>query len=557
MKYISNYLHPDISTQETFELVRNTLATPLQQFLPNLMLTQEALAALPEHGWLKDLECILVHPDSHSLDSFMNELISKAEITPDYINKNGLPLIALDLETNGLGKNISTYGGVYNPVTVKVGICVAVSETTGYYLPVLHNGTDGIKNWSLDILIPFLNEMQERFNCIYHHAYYDREILETNGVTLNPDYMDTNLMAINMGLKLEFFTTGLKELSHKLLERKMLELKDIVASKQDFDLRQFPATSLTVYGASDAMNTFALFKKFTNPKNDKNPYLVNPVAMLLDTKTSDASRYMVRMGFPLDYEQVSKTLRTLVRRSIILENLFKEKISNEIPIGSSEKVGILIGDKLQELYRAHMKTKNPDLEEARIWTKFKEDMQKHFYMEVKEKTLKGSTNVKVTYGSGAEIIQALMKIDKHSAWIPEDVREKFKVLANILDEYRTVQHDIGIFIKMYRFGYTDDLNFHRFNFDLKLNGTDTFRWANQGGKGSLRRITFTRQVRGTKTSLVREDAVAGPSVQGIPSQKPKVSTFLKLKNIPEELQRELDLLSNQVEVKIRAMLEEI
>ena len=112
-----------------------------------------------------------------------------------------MKLIALDTETTGLDKTIRIIGGAPSTPAVSVGICIATSGTKGYYLPVLHNKTDGIANYSISEIVWFLQELQ-KYRIIYHNASYDREILETHGVKLNTEFIDTMLIGIALGANL-------------------------------------------------------------------------------------------------------------------------------------------------------------------------------------------------------------------------------------------------------------------------------------------------------------------------------------------------------------------
>lgn len=543
MEQLTHLLHPDTCTVDNLYLVKQQVSKPLAYIPHNSVFDQENLQKLPNMGWIKDIEATLIN---QNLDAFFDTLVSEAEW-----GHEGVPVISLDLETTGLDKTVSFIGGHFDPRTKIVGICIGVNGTKGYYIPVRHSEKDMVRNAPLDEVTHLMQRVQDTFTCIYHNAGYDREVLETNGIRLNPTYIDTMLLAINLGLKERYFQVGLKLLSEKLLGRHMLELKDIVKSKKEIQLTLTCAKSLVMYGVSDAVNTFALFAKFTDQKNPNNPYVVNKTAMLLDVKASDATRYMFRLGLPIDYSHLGGVIRTLIRRKILIEEHFITKISKDVPIGSAEKTGILMGNQLWDDFQSHYSNVE---DKDSLWDSFKVEVLDKFYMEVKEKELKGGTK-KITYSSGDDILVSLNKRAKTTPWVKPATAERLIMTANWISTFRSLQHDIGVFIKMYRYSYSDDLNFHRVGVGLKYNGTVTTRFSNASGSGSLDRVTITRGAKATTTAFVEASGACGINLQGINSDKAKTGKVLRVKNLPKELQRELDILSNKVELELRNTLE--
>ena len=272
------------------------------------------------------------------------------------------------------------------------GVCIASSATKGYYLPVLHNKSDNIPNYTYPQIQDFLTKLQE-FKLIYHNAAYDREVLETNNIKLNKEYADTMLIAIAQGLRESMFTVGLKVLSEKVLNRKMLELDELSGQKKYIPVTYYPASSLEVYGCSDAVNTYALFEQLTKNK-DTNPYLLSKLTTNLDLRVNDYTRWMLRHGLPIDYGYLTKNIRTLIRRKIILTEKFEKEITNTIPISSAEKVGMFLGEILSKAYKDSKQ--NSDMTPEELDKSLKKELMQHFQMEMKVKALK-SGETKTTF----------------------------------------------------------------------------------------------------------------------------------------------------------------
>lgn len=549
IKKASKYLHHTCHQEENLALVEEALATPLfEQQQPNPMFTKESLVKLPDHHWMIDLEMVQVEQGKYPslMEDLLPELEKQASVVPDQVCTKDLKVLSLDLETTGFDRTLCSYGGQVEAPTKIVGICVAVNQKTGYYIPVLHNQADGIANYPWDEVKQFL-EATQRFFCIYHNAFYDREIMEANTIALNKEYACTHLMAVNMHYKVIYFTTGLKKLSEVLLGRKMLEIADL--GDGFVPLIYQPTSNITCYGCSDALNTLSLFHLFLADK-EKNPYKVNPFAMKLDIMANDCTRWMLRHGAPLDYKHLGGSIRTMIRRRMLIEAKFAEHYTTEIGLGSDEKLGQLIGQKLLDAY----KPTYPNLPESVIFTKFADLANFHFKMDVKRKMLK-SGKEKITYSCGADILAELKVVDKKGLkWVDESLADWLKNLVPIIENYRSLVHDIGLLLSLYRHAYVDDTNKIRSAIGLRFNGTITNRYSNEKSKGSLERYQITHMATKTKVKHVNPDVACGLNIQGVNSDPISLMNAKKVVKAPEGFFEQFQALTDKVEVELRETL---
>lgn len=561
----SEYIHPDLAEQDNLALVKQCLQTPRYQNHPHNPIFEKAeLEKLPEHKWMQKVKMELVHPDAYPnlIDDFLPKLISNAVECPAYVlpippevEDPELPLlVSLDLETTGLDKTLRLVGGTYNIPEEIVGICLTCHKDEGYYIPIQHNGKDGIKNYSMEEGLALIQELQDdRYLLAYHGAQYDREVAEVHGIELNEEYLDTMVMADNMHLKARYFTVALKVLGEKMLKRKMLEIKDLSGTKEFVPFNYLPAKTCLVYGASDAANTHAILM-YALGHETKNPYKVNKFAMRLDMRTNDYTRWMLRAGLPVDYKTVSLNIRTLFRRKYILLERFS-KIDPKVELGSADQIGIFLGRQLMDAYYNYRRNQGKDdFTEEDLFKEYQAKAKELFYCKVTLKQLKSGP--KITFGSGDDVLSSYKKVgEKNLPWVTDEFAQTMSDVANLVEMYRHVTHSIGILSSMYRYAYIDDLNVHRVSVGLKFNGTITNRYSNADGKGSLDRVTIIRQVRKIKTSMARAESACGLNLQGVPSAPIRLRKAMKVTKAPEDFLKAKKRRDEQVEAKLRLYLE--
>lgn len=551
----SHYLHPDTRSEDNLYLVEQELSKTLDEREPNPLFDKKSLMEVPGHEWMKTVDMVLVTKDNYP--SLVEDFFPyfKSLLNPvheRFLNKKTeepLKVCAVDLETTGLAKTIQIIGGVPTIPNSIVGICVAGSSSKGFYIPVLHNETDNIKNYEIYDALEFLTKIQE-FICVYHNASYDREVLETQGIPLRRDYIDTLQLALNMFTDVFKFRAGLKNVSELFLSRKMIEYKSLSGDKNMPPLTQFPASDLTCYGCSDAVNTFGIYEYIFN--HERNPYKVNKFAMRLDSIASDCTRWMLRYGMPVDYGNLSKSLRTLVRRKFLLENLFRDTVSDTVKISSSEQVGICIGEVLQKYYS---KSKEGTfVDDSLLFEDFQRKMLSSFNMEVKQVTLKSGT-VKTKFSSGDKVLTVLRSLSTElHPWLDEETCDWLRGVGELLELYRSVELSIAFQRGMYRHAYTDDLNLDRVSINLKINGTITNRFSNKSGSGPTDRFKIIKGVRKNKVLYAQGDSAASFNSQGVLGARLDLKKAKRVVKMPPEVLKQKEVLDGQVEAFIREVM---
>lgn len=222
---------------------------PLYEILPyseNSMLSKEYVQRMEGMEWMADVEFDLIYATTTKkkislseekafLDKFLISLEQESIIIPEYISECGLPILALDTETTSLATNFKIYGGTLYKELDLIGVPIATSSDKGYYLPVGHNETDGIRNFSDKAIQYFLQEVSDRFFIVYFNFNYDSAVLHNLGIKLHIDkYSDVFHVSKAIGVDTLpdlGHSQGLKNQSKYFLDRKMLEINETVGSK--------------------------------------------------------------------------------------------------------------------------------------------------------------------------------------------------------------------------------------------------------------------------------------------------------------------------------------
>jgi len=330
--------------------------------------TKEELAKLPGMDWLHSVECNLFTPSSDDpldqldqLKEFKNHLEKEAiflehEFCPQAFPEDYRePVIAIDTETTGLDTRVRyDYEGNLILDLKLVGLCLAVSDSVGYYLPVLHTGSDGVPNWSMEAIIEFIDWLHEDFTVVYHYGQYDRELLALNGVTKFrpwPYFFDTIL--------LDFFADvnnkvhGLKQVSEKLLGRKMIKIEQLfedlgavekikAKDKPVINFNRLSASVANVYACSDAINTFGIFKYYASQPQELNIFFNQPIPLTVDHKNIDVLRNLYRNGLPINLDYCLYAIRDLSLRIETLEEAIYEVAGRKFEIGSPQQLSLIL-----------------------------------------------------------------------------------------------------------------------------------------------------------------------------------------------------------------------
>lgn len=326
--------------------------------------TKESLAMLPGMEWLNFVECRLLSPISSAIEDqkdqlldFMNCLKSEAVTIGHGFCPGAFPkdfnekILALDTETTGLDTRcMYDYDGNLILPTELVGFSVATSENLGWYLPIMHTGEDGVLNWDKQLIVYFIEMLHKEFFLMYHNSFYDREVLALNGMKgfrRWPYFCDT--------LTLDFFRNvnekmhGLKRVSEKLLGRKMIEIEQLFSFGKKVKgahicFNELPAKGAYVYGCSDAMNAYGIFKHFAAKGIDENMFLNSSIPLTIDHKSVDVLRNMCRGGMPVDLDYFMWAAKDIEYRIMLLEEEIYKYIGRKIDVGSPDQVSDLLFD---------------------------------------------------------------------------------------------------------------------------------------------------------------------------------------------------------------------
>ena len=566
MKLIKNYkevnlyslvprdFHKDEEFMQSVEMGAEKVLKPLHDniiYEGESTLDKKFVQELEGMGWMKECKFHLVHSKLKSkqkniLDNLINTLKKKAIIVPELVSDCGLPILAIDTETTSLITDFKIYGGEINTEVTLVGIPLAVNEYEGYYIPVNHNETDKVKNFDKDIIQYFLQRLSDEFFLILFNANYDFNVLHLEGIRIHyQQYADIMVIGSALGFDTMIgsvegfgFSLGLKNLSNYFLNRKALEITEVLGSKQHIVFSRLPAKYATSYAVPDAINTFYLFKHLVLDETDEdyNPYMFNTSILTLNHKVLFQSSSMFKSGLPLNnLENLENNVKTILNRLEVLEQTYsKIRDSEKYPIGTPEKVNSFLASKIinEILLESIQSTISLDLldKKHKHYTKvqgFLSVIADDFGVIIKRDEnksrgvfLKFETR-KVGYGKSAkgvpvlELTKSAVKTDYWKKMLHPQTLKELLTISELVDEYRGLILERGRIGKMYRYAVSDDRGYSTARVDLRIFGTDTKRYSNSGGTGNDR-FTFT----GTNLNILNYtsgNSLCGLNAQGLPA----------------------------------------
>lgn len=527
-------LHPLIYNIENLEYAKqatNELKEALkpQPIMPQL--EKDIIEQVAEHKWLKNTETILYHTES--LDALVEMLYKEANTAPSYINKDERPIIALDLETTGLNKGIKLIQGQIQHFNHIVGVCVGLNANKGFYIPVNHTEIDKIPNYPVKDIIAFLQRLVDEFYVIYHNAVFDQEVMALNGVEFkNSAFADTLLLSFLMGWKEDYKQLGLKFLSKTMLERPMLEINEITGNKGEVRMQTAPARNAYVYGCSDAMNTYGLFNYIVGSK--ENPFKTQSFKTKLVHLSVSSTRSMFRVGLPFGYDIGIRTTKTLIRRMIMLENIFFAKVSKpNINISSSSQLGYHLYSLLIKESADKFNGGQEIIKGSKLYNDFVKKVKADFNMEVKDSPTKADPN-KIRVNSGDDVLKAMYANLNKWGFISEATADEIYIICEIMSEYRTLANKLKIYIGLVRNCYNDDLNMNRAPIALRLLGARTGRFSNAGSKdGAWDRIELDELKKGIVPRFIEGKGVCEFNAQGLSHESGHWKQLKKVKNFKQ------------------------
>jgi len=501
---IAKLIHPDaLNTPQAQAILANPPADPTP-LPPNPNLAKANLEQSKVMSWLRATDLTLIHPDSHSIDQFI-DLITDQDLTT--FEKDDKPTLAVDTETTGLANKAYLINGSRIAHNQIVGFSLATSSKTAYYLPVAHNGLDNIKNYTLEDIRKLILHLQEEYYLVWHNALYDMGILSSNGIYLNKTaHRCSQILYFHLGVEEidNQRSLGLKQLSERYLNRKMLEINEILLqdSKKNIHFETLCASDALVYAASDALNTFALWEKAYTDKEfrKRNIALYSPFSFKTQMYANYNTLALTDHGMPVQEEPLKNRLLELQMELIY----YKKRIDNffKVDSGSSAKLGVAIADLLKEAW----------IRSKRDESQFEEYINSRFHLTRKETKLK-SGGISVSYPSNDEVLSALT--DERSLSFMGDERPSFIQIIKDIQHFRSLDHLIQIFHSYYRQLTRDDRGTY-LPFNLRINGAYTGRYSNGGWNYERVKVDLTRK----KLSYQITSSSIMPNMQGISGAMP-------------------------------------
>jgi len=504
---------------EAYKTAKELIRTSGMRFDRDSILKRFDAHSKEEYKWFTKASLNLFAPQDQDEESQLkeiNEFVEKLKTSAKKLKHEFLPnllpegyeepIIGLDTETTGLDTRV-IYGldGKLDIKTELVGTSVAVSDNEGFYLPVKHSEEDGVYNWTKKAIIHFLERVNMEFCTIIHNAAYDRQVLALNGVQQfrpTPYFFDT--MILYYLLNTDRKSYGLKTLSHEELGRKMIDIWDLFEDNKEkstgfirFDF--ITATNSYMYAASDATNTYALFKNLLSKykEHKTNPMFTQPKPIIIDHKFTDTLITLYRQGHPVDVDISIKSLKDLIVRIKLLEDKIYKEAGLKFKIGSSKVLGELIYDKM----------KIPPLDGA--------ERGKNGCYSTDEATLEGLQE-----------------------------RNPQVVFLNYIVQFRKLNNAISKFFgKFIRNSYVDALHgYTRMNIQYSQVRAHTGRLASSSS-GQLEMVKVKALKKEMKYEFQASEGTCGFNSQAIPSDPYITKKRKKLTKIPPEVQQRLDQLN--------------
>lgn len=253
-----------------------------------------------------------------------------------------------------------------------------------------------------------------------------------------------------------------------------------------------------------------------------------------------------QIGIPIDYDHTLKSLRTTIRRTILLERkwaVIQERHKKDYKISSNEQANIFVGDLLRENFFGASDS-------------FDQWALETFMMKTKHVTVgkDDKARLKTTYGMDDSvmtlILKKLPKLDYSN-----EIKDAITDTLDILSLYRSLTHDLPSYTGLIRSAWRDDRGFVMGNGATRMEGTDTGRASAQKGTGVPRaNITFGK----LKTKVdMRKDAnglISSVNVQGMSSKSYSLKSANKITKMPDHIKEQIEELNREVESRLTILI---
>lgn len=519
-------LHPLQFSEDNLNIAQTLKQTKTQPQAVSPQLQREFIIGTPQYKWIEALDITLYQGD---LNELLQTLILQAQRNAEISQR---PILALDLETIGLNNATKYHKGEIVAFNDIVAVCIATNEQNGYYLPLKHNTIDDIKNYDKGEIIPLLQSILDIFHIIYHNAQFDLAVLKNQGLNIhNAEFSDTLLLAKLRGIHKVTQTLSLKHLAKILLKREMLELETIT---QTIDMQSIPAKNAYIYGACDAINTYAIFEYIT--QGEYSPYKSQPHATKIAHEAIISTITTYSFGLPINYDLAQRTAYTIIRRMIICENIFKSQC-NDLEIGSTQQTGTHI---LQLLTKELLPRYNNDINAT-----YRAIDRLYF---IQARTINGKVYATTNKDNLAKIKDNIQQ----DSTISKDTQRTLYIISSVLLVYNSLKQRMGVVLAMLKDSLNDEFGICRCPINVRLAGADTFRFTNASAKAksAFDSIDFTHKT----PKFVKGAGVSSFNSQGISSDK---STMQVLKCIGEGFANEIKRDDSTMETMIKDRLLEM
>lgn len=259
-----------------------------------------------------DLETVIVQ-NHDQLEDLANEL-------------SGAESIAFDVETTGT-----------DPMACKlVGIALAVSPDTGYYIPVGHTRDDQGGQLDLETVLDALREplTDPAIPKVGHNLKYDFTVLARYGLRVRPLAFDTMLAewlsdpaSRNLGLKnLVFVRLGME----------MTDISELIGTgRKQITMADVPVAEAAPYAAADAAYTLGLYRALRGEIEEKG---LMGLFEELEMPLVEVLANMEMAGISIDAEYLTQFSNQLNERLEQAESQAFSEVGEEFNLNSPQQL---------------------------------------------------------------------------------------------------------------------------------------------------------------------------------------------------------------------------
>jgi DNA polymerase-1 len=227
-----------------------------------------------------------------------------------------------------------------------VGISLAVSPQSGYYIPVGHEPLyAGMEQLNLDTVLealrgPLTNRKKPK---VGHNLKYDFIVLDRQGLRVEPLVFDTMIAEwlCDPGSR----NLGLKNLAWVRLNIEMTEIEELIGSgRNQKSMAEVPITQVAPYAGADARICLSLMEELQKELKDKAlDKLFNELEMPLVPVLAD----MEMSGILIDTDFLNAFSAELSSRLEEIENQIFDQVGHPFNINSTQQLSQVLFNELQ------------------------------------------------------------------------------------------------------------------------------------------------------------------------------------------------------------------